>query len=98
MCCRCCQFLCAFIAPPAAVLCHSGCTMDFVINFLLTCCGIIPGIVHALYIICREPEQGITVQTNVNRLSTTHLRHRRHQCTMPTSLKDTRLPAELEKE
>ncbi|PIO59194.1 hypothetical protein TELCIR_19351, partial [Teladorsagia circumcincta] len=51
---------------PLAILCHSGCTMDLVINVLLTCCGILPGIVHALYVICQEPEPAIVVTTNVN--------------------------------
>ncbi|KAK6034756.1 hypothetical protein COOONC_27736 [Cooperia oncophora] len=66
MCCTCFQFVCAFFAPPLAVLCHSGCTMDLVINVLLTLCGIIPGIVHALYVICQEDQQGIVVATTVN--------------------------------
>ncbi|KAK6011574.1 hypothetical protein OSTOST_11887 [Ostertagia ostertagi] len=40
--------------------------MDLLINFLLTCCAILPGIIHALYVICQEPEPAIVVTTNVN--------------------------------
>uniref|UniRef100_A0A1I7XC96 UPF0057-domain-containing protein n=1 Tax=Heterorhabditis bacteriophora TaxID=37862 RepID=A0A1I7XC96_HETBA len=42
----------ALICPPLAVLFHSGCDCNLCINILLTCLGIIPGIIHAFYIIC----------------------------------------------
>lgn len=55
--------------PPLAVLCHSGCTGDLFINVLLTIFGYIPGVIHAIYVICIAPQQqqqGIVLTTNVN--------------------------------
>ncbi|KAK6738442.1 hypothetical protein RB195_020508 [Necator americanus] len=66
MCCRFCQIVCAFFAPPLAVMCHSGCTSDLLINVILTCCGVIPGMIHAVFVICSENKQSLRVTTNVN--------------------------------
>ncbi|VDO61980.1 unnamed protein product [Heligmosomoides polygyrus] len=54
---------------PLAVLCHSGCTGDLFINVLLTIFGYIPGVIHAIYVICIAPQQqqqGIVLTTNVS--------------------------------
>ncbi|CAO4370448.1 unnamed protein product [Caenorhabditis nigoni] len=65
-----CQVLLAILAlflPPIAVLLDVGCNCDLCINILLTCLGIIPGIIHAWYIIlCKEKTvvQNIYVQTS----------------------------------
>ncbi|VDM54681.1 unnamed protein product [Angiostrongylus costaricensis] len=69
MCCQCCQFFCAFIAPPLAVMCHSGCTRSFFINVVLTLLGFLPGVVHAIFVICSEKEKSFKVTTNVNVVS-----------------------------
>ncbi|KAI9228311.1 MAG: hypothetical protein DHS80DRAFT_7716, partial [Piptocephalis tieghemiana] len=41
----------AFFVPPLAVFLKRGCGADFVINILLTILGIVPGMIHAFYII-----------------------------------------------
>ncbi|CAI4226021.1 unnamed protein product [Auanema sp. JU1783] len=49
--------LLALIAPPIAVLFQEGCTCNLLINFLLTLLGVIPGVIHAWYILwCYEPQ------------------------------------------
>ena len=45
----------AFFIPPIGVLMHNGCGKDLIINILLTILGYIPGIIHAVYIICTTP-------------------------------------------
>lgn len=45
------KILLAIILPPLGVLLEVGCTVDLLINILLTLLGYIPGIIHALYII-----------------------------------------------
>ncbi|KAL2171022.1 hypothetical protein VTG60DRAFT_4037 [Thermothelomyces hinnuleus] len=48
-----CKIICAIILPPLGVFLERGCNVDFFINILLTILGYLPGIVHALYIICK---------------------------------------------
>ncbi|KAG4092321.1 UPF0057-domain-containing protein [Neocallimastix lanati (nom. inval.)] len=43
----------AFIIPPIGVFLERGLNKDFVINVLLTILGWFPGMVHAMYIICK---------------------------------------------
>ncbi|ORX69836.1 putative RIC1 protein [Anaeromyces robustus] len=43
----------AIIIPPLGVFLERGIGKDFVINVLLTILGFIPGMIHALYIICK---------------------------------------------
>ncbi|CAG2106074.1 unnamed protein product [Medioppia subpectinata] len=38
------------IMPPVGVYLKTGCGKDLAINIVLTMCGVIPGIVHALYL------------------------------------------------
>ena len=46
------SILVAILLPPLAVCIERGCcTLDLLINILLTLLGYIPGIIHALYII-----------------------------------------------
>ncbi|KEF55626.1 uncharacterized protein A1O9_08376 [Exophiala aquamarina CBS 119918] len=48
----------AILFPPIAVWIKSGiCSADSLINILLCCLGYIPGLIHAWYIISRNPEQ-----------------------------------------
>lgn len=44
------KFLVCFILPPLGVIVSGGTFKDFVLNFLLTLCFDIPGIIHAVYI------------------------------------------------
>lgn len=46
----------AIIFPPLGVFTQVGLTKHFWINLLLTFCGFLPGIAHALYIILREED------------------------------------------
>jgi len=48
-----CKMIFAVILPPLGVFLERGCNADFLINILLTILGYLPGIVHALWIICR---------------------------------------------
>ncbi|KAL2159653.1 hypothetical protein VTH06DRAFT_2222 [Thermothelomyces fergusii] len=48
-----CKIIFAIILPPLGVFLERGCDSDLFINILLTILGYIPGIVHALYIICK---------------------------------------------
>ncbi|KAG4092320.1 putative cation transport-related protein [Neocallimastix lanati (nom. inval.)] len=43
----------AIILPPLGVFLERGIGKDFIINVLLTILGFVPGILHALYIICK---------------------------------------------
>ncbi|AAS51204.1 ACL024Wp [Eremothecium gossypii ATCC 10895] len=57
MCCGCtCSdcilYFLGFLIPPVAVLLRSGCfSLDLLLNTILTCLGVLPGIVHAFYYI-----------------------------------------------
>jgi uncharacterized membrane protein YqaE (UPF0057 family) len=44
----------AVIFPPLGVFLEVGLTAHFWLNILLTICGFIPGVVHALYIILKR--------------------------------------------
>ncbi|RYF50659.1 MAG: YqaE/Pmp3 family membrane protein [Cytophagaceae bacterium] len=44
----------AVIFPPLGVFLEVGLTGHFWLNILLTICGFIPGVVHALYIILKR--------------------------------------------
>ncbi|CAN8102760.1 unnamed protein product [Discula destructiva] len=60
MCCSADLFLgfLALLFPPLPVWVKCGiCSADSVINILLCCVGIVPGILHAWYIIAKFPEQ-----------------------------------------
>ncbi|ORX61142.1 UPF0057-domain-containing protein [Piromyces finnis] len=48
-----CKIVAAFILPPLGVFFERGICTDFWINVILTLLGDIPGIIHALYIICK---------------------------------------------
>ncbi|KAH6854359.1 hypothetical protein B0I37DRAFT_410452 [Chaetomium sp. MPI-CAGE-AT-0009] len=48
-----CKIIFAVIIPPLGVFLERGCGSDLLINILLTVLGYLPGIVHALWIICR---------------------------------------------
>ena len=50
------RVLVAILLPPLGVFLQVGIGKHFWINILLTILGYIPGIVHAVYIIAREPK------------------------------------------
>ena len=51
------RIIAAILLPPLGVFLEVGLGKHFWINVLLTLLGYIPGIVHALYIILREPRR-----------------------------------------
>ena len=49
------KILFAILFPPIAVFLERGVGTSLLINILLTIIGIIPGIVHALWVLLAEP-------------------------------------------
>lgn len=48
------RILIAILLPPLGVFLQVGLGLQFWLNILLTLCGYIPGIIHAIYIIIRR--------------------------------------------
>lgn len=48
------RILLAIILPPVGVLFQVGLGMHFWLNILLTLCGYVPGLVHAVWIIAKK--------------------------------------------
>ena len=48
------RILLAILLPPLGVFLQVGLGLHFWINILLTICGYIPGIIHAVYIIAKR--------------------------------------------
>ncbi len=48
------RILIAIILPPLGVFLQVGLGLHFWLNILLTLCGYIPGIIHAVYIIVKK--------------------------------------------
>lgn len=48
------RIILAIFLPPIAVLVTSGIGVQFFLNILLTILGIVPGMIHALYIVMRD--------------------------------------------
>jgi uncharacterized membrane protein YqaE (UPF0057 family) len=48
------RILLAFILPPLGVFLQVGLGLHFWLNILLTLCGWLPGIVHALWVILKK--------------------------------------------
>ncbi|MFC3053435.1 YqaE/Pmp3 family membrane protein [Kordiimonas pumila] len=44
----------AIILPPVGVFLQVGLGLHFWLNILLTICGYLPGIIHAIYIIAKK--------------------------------------------
>ncbi|WP_115719475.1 YqaE/Pmp3 family membrane protein [Gallaecimonas mangrovi] len=44
----------SIILPPLGVFLQVGIGLQFWINIILTCCGYLPGIIHAVWIIARR--------------------------------------------
>lgn len=45
------RLLCAIFIPPLGVFLQVGIGFQFWLNIVLTICGYVPGIIHAVYII-----------------------------------------------
>ncbi len=48
------RILIAILLPPLGVFLQVGIGLHFWLNILLTLCGYIPGIIHAVYIIVKK--------------------------------------------
>jgi uncharacterized membrane protein YqaE (UPF0057 family) len=48
------RLILAIILPPVGVLLTVGLGLHFWLNIILTLCGYIPGIIHALYVILKK--------------------------------------------
>jgi uncharacterized membrane protein YqaE (UPF0057 family) len=48
------RILIAIILPPVGVFLQVGLGLHFWLNILLTLCGYIPGIIHAIWVILRK--------------------------------------------
>ncbi|WP_339736193.1 YqaE/Pmp3 family membrane protein [uncultured Gimesia sp.] len=48
------RIILAIILPPVGVLLQVGFGMHFWLNILLTLCGYVPGLVHAVWIIAKK--------------------------------------------
>ena len=48
------RLILAIILPPVGVLLTVGLGLQFWLNIILTLCGYIPGIIHALYVILKK--------------------------------------------
>lgn len=48
------RIILAIILPPVGVLLQVGLGMHFWLNILLTLCGYVPGLVHAVWIIAKK--------------------------------------------
>ena len=48
------RILIAILLPPLGVFLQVGIGLQFWLNILLTLCGYIPGIIHAIYIILKR--------------------------------------------
>ncbi|MEM7781904.1 MAG: YqaE/Pmp3 family membrane protein [Planctomycetota bacterium] len=52
----------SILLPPLGVFFQVGLGLHFWLNIVLTLCGYIPGLVHAIYIIGRTPPTTVTVE------------------------------------
>ena len=48
------RILIAIILPPVGVLLQVGLGLHFWVNILLTLCGYVPGIIHAIWVIAKK--------------------------------------------
>ena len=48
------KIICAIILPPLGVFLQVGLGKHFWINIILTLCGYIPGIVHAIWVVAKK--------------------------------------------
>ncbi len=48
------RIICAILLPPLGVFLQVGFGLQFWLNILLTLCGYLPGIIHAIWIIAKR--------------------------------------------
>lgn len=53
------RLILAIILPPVGVFLTVGIGGHFWLNIILTICGYIPGIIHALYVILKKGQQPV---------------------------------------
>lgn len=62
------MILLVIFLPPVAVAVRQGIGLQLLINIVLTLIGWVPGLIHALWVVTREPERlDWTTQGRVNR-------------------------------
>ncbi|MCU0730992.1 MAG: YqaE/Pmp3 family membrane protein [Hyphomonas sp.] len=62
------MILLVIFLPPVAVAVRQGIGLQLLINIVLTLIGWVPGVIHALWVVTREPERlDWTTQGRVNR-------------------------------
>lgn len=64
------RLLFAFIVPPIAVYMQFGMGKHLAVNVVLTLLGVVPGIVHAVYIMTARPP-GLVRREKINRQQAT---------------------------
>jgi len=52
-----CGLFCAFFIPPLGVFWEYGCSIEFWLCVLLTCCGYIPGVIYACCVIAGDDKK-----------------------------------------
>ncbi|KAI9140916.1 hypothetical protein BKA69DRAFT_1077227 [Paraphysoderma sedebokerense] len=57
LCFDCAVYVAAVFLPPLAVFMVRGCHIDFAVNILLTIMGLIPGMIHAIYVVIKHPDK-----------------------------------------
>lgn len=54
------KILFAILFPPISVLLETGLSRHFLLNVLLTILGVIPGSIHAVWVLIRRAEGGLS--------------------------------------
>ena len=58
-CCKLIALIFALFFPPLSVLIMRGCSCDLLLNIVLTVVGVIPGIIHAFWVVLKtDKEEG----------------------------------------
>ncbi|KAI9140915.1 hypothetical protein BKA69DRAFT_1077223 [Paraphysoderma sedebokerense] len=70
-----CIIVTAIILPPFSVFCVKGCGKDFAINLVLTILGLIPGMIHAIYIFIKNPDETFGKFKDVTSMNQVLIRH-----------------------
>ncbi|GAA6053139.1 hypothetical protein JCM3770_002873 [Rhodotorula araucariae] len=78
--------LTAIFFPPLSVFLERGCGSDFLLNFLLSCLGFLPGLAHALWIVYKN-EKAIVYNPTSYAPSTLASSRRKRQLTMDQVLR-----------
>ena len=55
------KIILAIILPPVAAFMQVGLTLHFWINIVLTVLGVVPGMIHALWLVLTDKQEGSTL-------------------------------------